>query len=219
MSFLNAKLPLPKEAKIILGEKIVQDGILSIPNDAFRLDGGDIKATCLKTEIIGDVKLLHLDIGGRVVFSLSDKAVPSNTDMNIGIDFSRISVSENDEEVIAPIDQFDSFNGNFYNLKTALSQTNNNQKFLDEKAKREKEAAEKYDALIAQAHEDYKRDYENTIPEEFKNADRIEDQAARNNTYSELVKTRQEKAKLDLESLKNRKPRALLSLSMQRTIL
>lgn len=73
--------------------------------------------------------------------------------------------------------------------------------------------------MIAQAHEDYKRDYENTIPEEFKNADRIEDQAARNNTYSELVKTRQEKAKLDLESLKNRKPRALLSLSMQRTIL
>lgn len=212
LSFLNAKLPLPKEAKIILGEKIVQDGILSIPNDAFRLDGGDIKATCLKTEIIGDVKLLHLDIGGRVVFALSDKEVPSNTDMNIGIDFSRISVSENSEEVIAPIDQFDSFNGNFYNLKTALSQTNNNQKFLDEKARREKEAVEKYDALIAQAHEDYKRDYENTIPEEFKNADRIEDPAARNNTYSELVKTRKEKAKLDLESLKKQKTESIAKL-------
>ena len=68
---------------------------------------------------------------------------------SIGIfDFSRISVSENSEEVISPIDQFDSFNGNFYNLKTALSQTNNNQKFLDEKDKVEKILRESMETAV-----------------------------------------------------------------------
>lgn len=173
----------------------VENGELAIPNDAFIFGKGDIKAVIENTEIIGDTKLLHIKIGERLVFALADKDYADGTEIKLGLDFSRITVKKEDgEEVITPLRKFDSYNANFFNYKTAMSMTGDNPEFKAEKERREKEAADKYDEIIAQAHADYQRDYDSEIiPDEFKNIMSMSDDGARNTAYKQLVSDRKAK--------------------------
>lgn len=214
LAFLGNTVKLPGYLE---GTEDLENGELAVPNDAFIFGKGDVTATVVTTEVIGETKLLHLKVGERLIFALADKDYADGTELKLGFDFSRLSLKDSaGKEVIVPIRKFDAYNANFFNYKTAMAMTGDNPKFEEEKIRRETAAAAKYDELIAQAHVDYQRDYDSTVPEEFKNIMNMEDEGAKKTAYKQLVTERRVKGNQILAEDKAEMNKALALLKVTR---
>lgn len=92
------------------------NGELLLPSNAVTF-GGKIKAEIVSCEEINGINLFSLAVNGGRLFALSHEKIERNT-VNIGIDFKKITVIADGENVIAPINEVNSFNCTFVKRKT-----------------------------------------------------------------------------------------------------
>ncbi len=90
-------------------------GELLIPSDAIKL-GGDIVANVIGTEVILGKKLLSMELGGRRIFAVVDEEVTTPT-VNISIDMKKITLLRDGKEIVSPMPETVSFDGNLTKKK------------------------------------------------------------------------------------------------------
>lgn len=146
--------------------KIQNDGELEIriPSDAFAIGTGTIPAVVTKEEVINGKRLLNLETNGRIYFALVDKDYEVGQSLNIGFDFSRITVCQNGKVLAKPIEAFDAIKGTFSNFDTVLKK-DNNPAFVDFKKNKMALAATFIDAKIEVANKKFEDEKEKLTPE------------------------------------------------------
>lgn len=201
LHFLNQALWLPAEFQQTEDQ---EEGLLFIPNKALLVGKGPIHGTVVKDEVIGKDILVHIDVNGRTLFTLSDKEIPTGSEIGLGLDFSQI-IFQNKEgkEIIQPIQSFDTFTANFYNLKTVLNKSEDNEDFLKAKQEREDLARKEYDEKIAKANEEYEKAKTTVIPKEFLDILSESQSPERDAKLKNLVQERKGKAKEELRQEKS----------------
>lgn len=218
LSFLGETVPLPTALTNVPDFK---QGELWIPNDAFLFDDNGFEATVESTEVIGTTNLVHLLVGGRILFTLADKVYAPGTKVRLGLDYSRLTFKfkeEKEEKVIEPLRKFDAFHASFYNLKTALARTNNDPEFIKVREERINASNEKYDSLLGQAKADYEKAQETSIPADIKNILSIKDAAQRDSALSNAIVARKKNAKLALAKDKAQMKEAIKLLKNTRKV-
>ncbi len=135
LSFLGQVTTLPKAITAKDSE-----GELSIPNNAFLLGKGPLKAKVVAIETIGDTKLIHLESNGRTFFAISPVVPPVGSEIPFDLDFTALTfVDGQGDEVISPLPALDEYHAAFYNYKTVIAK-DNDPDFPKAKAARESEA-------------------------------------------------------------------------------
>lgn len=99
----------------------VRNAELRVPNDAFLIGQAGIKAKVIKVEHIGDKKLAHLEADGRIFFSLVDTDYNEGADLDVALDFTRVTLIYQGQEIFSPIGEFDSLAASFYNYQTVIA--------------------------------------------------------------------------------------------------
>ena len=111
LAFFGAELNLP--AAISCGNV---KGDLLIPTDAVKL-GGSLKAEVVSCENINGVYLLALTLNGERLYAVTDESVNGKT-VGVGIDFKKITVIADGENVISPLPLTNGFECSFVKRKT-----------------------------------------------------------------------------------------------------
>ena len=152
LSFLGVELPLPEAIRC----EDVTDALLSIPTDAIRLGTGEIVAKVLSNEHVGKVNLVHLLLGGRVLFAQSDKDYEIDSQLPLSLDFTRLSLMDGEKVLISPLAEFDSFSALFYNYQTVMNKKPD-EHFKEYRDNKIKAASDYFEAKEKILEEDYKK--------------------------------------------------------------
>jgi multiple sugar transport system ATP-binding protein len=150
LEVLGASLPLPEALKTT----DLTNAELQIPNDAIIFNASGIKCVVKTTEVIGDVKLVHLVANNRTFFAKTNLDLADGSAIEVGLDFTRLTLTHDGQEIFKPINEFDSLNGSFYNYQTVIGNDNDPDfvKFRDDKIKA---ASDYMDAQIALENQNY----------------------------------------------------------------
>ena len=107
LKMLGATIALPQAIKAADGKYEI-----IIPTAAVRL-GNTIDATVVGEEDVNGQRLVHLQIGDRVLFAIVDKEVKleQNAAVKIDIDLKQITIESNNEVVVAPLNLVNSLAG------------------------------------------------------------------------------------------------------------
>ncbi len=110
LKFLGAEVELPEAVKCadVKGE-------LLLPTDAITF-GGALKADVVSCENINGVNLLALTLNGKRLYAVVD-AFNGEKTMNIGIDFKKITIISNGENVVEPMPALNSLDCKFVKHK------------------------------------------------------------------------------------------------------
>ena len=100
LEFLGAKVKLPEALKRVLKEKGNVE--IDIPADGL-IEGKDFALKVHECEKIGDKNLLHLEVGDRYLFALSEKEVKAGTMLQFSLRNDKLAIRENGELIHAPI--------------------------------------------------------------------------------------------------------------------
>lgn len=172
LTFLGNTIDMPSA----LAANSCEKGTLLVPNDGFTIGNGPVTATVVRTEDVNGQLQLHLQIGNRVFFTLIDKAYEPGTQVQLGLDWSRIRVFTDAGEdgsttdVIKPIPAFDDFHANFLNHKTVMAKGD-----FPEFAKNLEDAkarvAKEYDEKAAALEAEYQKTRNAAVPSELRAID------------------------------------------------
>lgn len=147
LTFLGEKVTLPPAIECESGV-----GELLIPSDAIKL-GGDITAKVIGTEVILGKKLLSMEISGRRIFAVVDEDVTTPT-VNISIDMKKITILRDGKEVVSPMPETVSFDGNFTKKKVVEDVPETEAERAKRLAKEQKKAAKETPAEDGQGAEE-----------------------------------------------------------------
>jgi multiple sugar transport system ATP-binding protein len=160
LEVLGASLALPKA----LSRPDCENAELQVPTDSLILGKAGIRAKVLKTEMIGKVKLLHLFADGRVFFAQTDKDYAENSEIDVGFDFTRLTLVKDGKEIFAPLAALDSFLATFYNYRTVVAKDPDPSfiAFRDDKIKSATQFMDAQILLTKQEYEKKKLEIQNT---------------------------------------------------------
>ncbi len=113
LKFLGLNVKLPPAVKC----SNLKKGELLIPSDAITVGSGDIPVTIKQIEDVKGVHLAYLMVGERTFFSIVDESVKAGDKTCIDIDYKKISIKENNQEVVSRLSSCDVFIGGFTNLE------------------------------------------------------------------------------------------------------
>jgi multiple sugar transport system ATP-binding protein len=151
---LGFSLPLPSALK---GEDEIGEAELRVPVDAISLGRGPMKGKILRTEEVGDKKVVHIQCGERILFALGERAYEPGEDVAFDLDFTRLTLMKDGEAAFAPISEFDSINAQFYNFQTVMSKAGDPE-YERRREEKIKAASDLMDAKIAEENDRYEKE-------------------------------------------------------------
>lgn len=104
----------------------------TIPTKAI-IKGNTYEGTVVKCEDLEDRKLLHIQIDGNLIFSLSDKDVLEGEKFDFDVDCHLIKVSKGEQDVVLPIPEQNKVLGKLHRIKAVVPVTNKKGKTKDKK--------------------------------------------------------------------------------------
>ncbi len=146
LSFLGQSVTLPSVIECESGA-----GELLIPSDAIKL-GGNIVAQVVGIEDILGKKLLSMELGGRRIFAVVDEEVTTST-VGISIDMKKITILRDGQEIVSPMPEVVSFDGNFVKKKVVEDVPETAQERAKRLAKEQKKAAKAAKAAPAEGEQ------------------------------------------------------------------
>ena len=117
LQVLGASLPLPA----VLENGDLENAELQVPTDAILLHEEGIHAKVVNFEVVGDVKLAHLEAAGRVFFAQVEEELPVGSELDINFDFTRLTLVYEGNVIFQPLEARDSFAATFYNYETVIA--------------------------------------------------------------------------------------------------
>ena len=131
LKFLQSDIILPPA----LSTGDIKDADLRIPTDGFLIGKEGIKATVIKTEVIGTTNLVHLSSSDRTFFMVAPSPYKPGENISLGIDFTKMTLVFDKNTILSPISEIDSFKGTFFNYQTVIAKDNDPEyvKFRDDK--------------------------------------------------------------------------------------
>ena len=154
----DEKIKLPPALKLN-DEKNVE---LFVPVDGVDFNG-DIKAKVVNIEDVNGSLLYYLQIKDRVFFVRTNKKLEIGEEVNLGIDFKRISIRKGDNELVKSLNERDVFVGNFSNYSNDKKAVNTLINYYKEQTKKK---TDNYNRLMSE--ELGKNGYSDYLLKEYK---------------------------------------------------
>lgn len=104
----------------------------TIPTKAI-VKGNTYEGTVVKCEDLEDKKLLHIEIDGNLIFSVSDEDVSEGEKSTFDVDCHLIKVMKDDKDIILPIPEQNKVLGKLHRIKTVVPVTNKKGKTKNKK--------------------------------------------------------------------------------------
>ena len=111
LHFEDASVTLPSAISSTNGS-----GLLRLPNKAILLGKGNISATVVASEKIGDVYLTYIKVGERILFVTTTEEYKVGKKVTFAIDFTNIEVTSGEDKILTSLPEFDSYDSRFINL-------------------------------------------------------------------------------------------------------
>ena len=138
MTLLGAKVELPVAVAAQVDGRKYKTASLLIPTTALYEGGNELEATVVEEEVVKGTRITHLQIGTRTFFMISDKEHKAGSTIKVGIDFKKISITaEEGESVVAPLPEYDTFYGSYFDRANAKRSAGYLVKFYNEQKKKE----------------------------------------------------------------------------------
>lgn len=143
LQVLGSEIPLPDALKT--GD--IENAELHVPIDAFLFGQYGIHAKIVKMERIENERLAHLLSAGRIFFAKVDSDYSEGAEISVALDFTRLTLMYQGQEIFSPIALRDSLLSTFYNYSTVISK-NDDPDFQEFKEERIQQASSHYDEEI-----------------------------------------------------------------------
>lgn len=140
LSILGNKILLPEAVSVDDGSYTV-----ALPTSAIKL-GGDIEAKVIEEENVNGQRLIHLQVGDRVLFAIIGKEDEVGQTANVSIDVKQISLLKDGEVVVAPLNCLNVLGGRIAKHKVKV------EKEVDGKVKKVQDLTFSIDACGASFH-------------------------------------------------------------------
>ena len=137
MTILGTKVTLPNAVAAQIGDFKAKDASLLIPTRALYEGGSDLTATVVEEEDVKGTRITHLQIGTRTFFMLDGKAHKAGDTVQLGIDFKKISITHEQNAVVTPLPEHDTFFGSYFDKANAKRSVSYLVKFYNEQKKHE----------------------------------------------------------------------------------
>ncbi len=118
MTLYGRRIPLPAA---IAPENGAYTAI--IPTSAVMI-GGELEADVAKTENIKGARLFHLDLGGKIIFALTDAQNDFGGKANFSLDLKQISIIKDGKTVVGPLKTVNAVNGAYAKAARAADADN-----------------------------------------------------------------------------------------------
>lgn len=167
LTFLQTDIKLPKALEMADKENLT----LTVPTDSLSLskEEGQFKARIVNIEEIKDQKLLHLMLNNRIFFAVANKedTYEINNEIFVSLDFTRISVGDENNTYIEPLRERDEFKALFLNYQTVMSKTSESkfETFRNEKIEAARQFMDAKILLENQRYDKEKLAADNTTPD------------------------------------------------------
>jgi multiple sugar transport system ATP-binding protein len=167
LTLLGSQIKLPSGMKC----PDVKKADVLIPCDATFVSKGNSSFSAKVTgeEMINDVKVTSLEKDGRTFF-LTGEELKVGTTVNLGVDFKRVSIESEGQEIVKPFPAYDTFLGAFTNLENEKVTNRALVSFLEKEKKEHIEATEqeKLMALSAVSYQQilvsvYEKDHKKAV--------------------------------------------------------
>ena len=137
MTLLGTKVELPVAVADQVDGRKFKNASLLIPTTALHEGGSELEATVVEEEVVKGTRITHLQIGNRTFFMLNGKQHKVGATVKVGIDFKKISVTAEGEEVVTPLPEHDTFYGSYFDRANAKRSASYLVKFHNEQKKKE----------------------------------------------------------------------------------
>ena len=137
MTLLGAKITLPEAVAAQVGDIKTKDASLLIPTRALYEGGKDLVATVVDEEVVKGTRITHLQIGSRTFFMLNGAEHKVGDSVELGIDFKKISITNEQQPIVTPLPEYDVFYGSYFDRANAKRSTTYLVKFYEEQKKKE----------------------------------------------------------------------------------
>ena len=137
MTLLGTKITLPEAVAAQVGDFKAKDASLLIPTRALYEGGKDLTATVVEEEVVKGTRITHLQIGTRTFFMLGGKEHKIGATVELGIDFKKISITHEQNAVVTPLPEYDTFYGSYFDKANAKRSATYLVKFYNERKKKD----------------------------------------------------------------------------------
>ena len=136
MTLLGTKVTLPEAVAVQVGDFKAKDASLLIPTRALYEGGKDLTATVVEEEVVKGTRITHLQIDSRTFFMLDGKEHKVGDKLSLGIDFKKISVTHDQEVIVTPLPEHDTFFGSYFDKANAKRSTSYLVKYYNDERKK-----------------------------------------------------------------------------------